>query len=89
MLTKSTEALLIKALCTHYGESLRLDISVGETGSATPIQEEARRVDAKYEAARASIEADPNVKALQDMFGAELNRDSIEPVHNQPSANQE
>ena len=89
LLTKSTEALLIKALCTHYGESLRLDISIGETGSATPIQEEARRVDAKYEAARASIEADPNVKALQDMFGAELNRDSIEPVHNQPSANQE
>ena len=89
LLTKSTEALLIKALCTHYGESLRLDISIGETGSATPIQEEARRVDAKYEAARASIEADPNVKALQDMFGAELNRDSIEPVHNQPPANQE
>ncbi len=87
--TKSTEASLIKALCMHYGESLRLDISIGETGSATPIQEEARRVDAKYEAARASIEADPNVKALQDMFGAELNQDSIEPIHNQPSANQE
>ncbi len=89
LLTKSTEASLTKALCTHYGESLRLDISIGKTGSATPIQEEARRVDAKYAAARASIEADPNVKALQDMFGAELNQDSIEPIHNQPSANQE
>ena len=89
LLTKSTEAALHKALCAHYGESLRLAIAIGETGSATPIQEEARRVDAKYEAARASIEADPNVKALQDMFGAELNADSIEPIHNQPPANQE
>ena len=89
LLTKSTEAALTRALCAHYGESLRLDISIGETGSATPSQEEARRVDAKYEAARASIEADPNVKALQDMFGAELNADSIEPIQNQPSTNQE
>jgi DNA polymerase-3 subunit gamma/tau len=89
LLTKSTEASLHKALCRHYDESLRLEIAIGETGSVTPSQEEARRVDAKYEAARASIEADPNVKALQDMFGAELNVDSIEPIQNQPPANQE
>jgi DNA polymerase-3 subunit gamma/tau len=89
LLTKSTEAALKKALCTYYDESLRLDISIGETVSATPSQEEARRVDAKYEAARASIEADPNVKALQDMFGAELNPDSIEPIQNQTTTNQE
>jgi len=89
LLTKSTEAALHKALCRHYEESLRLEISIGETGSATPSQEEARRVDAKYEAARASIEADPNVKALQDMFDAELNVDSIEPIQNQPPASQE
>ncbi len=89
LLTQSTEAALRKALCAFYGESLRLDISIGETASATPIQEEARRIDAKYAAARASIEADPNVKALQDMFGAELNADSIEPIPNLPSANQE
>ena len=89
LLTKSTEAALTRALCAHYGESLRLDISIGDTGSATPIQEEARRVDAQYEAARAAIEADPNVKAMQDMFGAELNPDSIEPIGNQPTTNQE
>ena len=89
LLTKSTKAALTKALCAHYGESLRIEIAIGETESATPIQEEARRVDAKYEAARASIEADPNVKALQDMFGAELNPDSIEPIQNQSSTNEE
>jgi DNA polymerase-3 subunit gamma/tau len=66
-----------------------VNISIGETESATPAQQEARRVDAQYEAARASIEADPNVKALQDLFGAEINSDSIEPIGNQSSANQE
>jgi DNA polymerase-3 subunit gamma/tau len=89
LLTKSTEAALSNALCRHFDESLRLKIAIGENGSATPIQEEARRVDERYEAARASIEADPNVKALQDLFGAELNPDSIEPVQNQPRANRE
>ena len=47
----------------------------------TPIQEEARRADKEMEAARASLESDPNVKALQDMFGAQLNPDSIELIH--------
>jgi DNA polymerase-3 subunit gamma/tau len=88
-LTKSAEAALKQALCKHFGESLRVNISIGETESATPAQQEARRVDAQYEAARASIEADPNVKALQDLFGAEINSDSIEPIGNQSSANQE
>lgn len=89
LLTKSTQAALTKALCMHFGESLRLDISVGETGSATPNQEEARRVDAQYEAARVSIESDPNVKTLKDLFGAEVSPESIEPVRNQSSANRE
>ncbi len=89
LLTHSTEAALTKALCAYYDESLRIKIAIGETESATPIQQEARKVDAKYEAARRSIEADPTVKALQDLFGAELNADSIEPIQNQSSANQE
>jgi len=89
LLTKLTEAALSKALCAYYDESLRIEIAIGETESATPIQEEARRADAKYQAARASIEADPTIKALQDMFDAEINPDSIEPVQDHSSANQE
>ena len=34
--------------------------------------------DERIEAAKATLEADPNVKALKDMFGAEINADSIE-----------
>jgi hypothetical protein len=46
------------------------------------MQAQARRSDEKLEAARESLEADPNVKALRDLFGAELNPDSIELIDN-------
>jgi len=89
LLTKSTQTALTTALCTYFGESLRVDIAIGATDSATPMQEEARREDEKYAAARESIEADPMVKGLKDMFGAEIKADSIEPIQEQPAANQE
>jgi len=57
-----------------------VDVSLAASAGETPIQEQARRSDEKIEAARESLEADPNVKALKDMFGAELNQDSIEPL---------
>ncbi len=34
----------------------------------------------RYEAAKASLESDPNIQTLQTMFGAELKTDSIEPI---------
>ena len=41
------------------------------------------------EAARVGLEADPNVKALKDMFGAELVADSVEPISSKSAARQE
>ncbi len=83
-LTKSRQKALAAAVSERFGEPLRIEISVAESVAETPIQEEARRVDEKMEAARASLESDPNVKALQDMFGAQLNPESIELI--QPSS---
>jgi DNA polymerase-3 subunit gamma/tau len=80
LLTKSRQKALSDAVSERFGEPLRVEISIAESAPETPIQEEARRVDEKIEAARASLESDPNVKALQDMFGAQLNPDSIELV---------
>jgi hypothetical protein len=37
--------------------------------------------DERMEAARQTLEADPNVQALKDMFGAELKTDSIELIN--------
>ncbi len=41
------------------------------------MQSESRQVDEQFAAERAKLEADPNVQQLKDMFGAELNTDSI------------
>ena len=41
------------------------------------MQTESRQTDERFAAERAKLEADPNVQALKDMFGAELNTDSI------------
>lgn len=78
LLTKSREKAIAAALSGRFGEALRVEIRVAESASETPMQEQARRVDEQMQAARASLESDPNVKAMQDMFGAQLNPESIE-----------
>jgi len=80
LLTRQRQQAIAEALSARFGMPLKVDISVAASAGETPIQEQARRSDEKLEAARESLEADPNVKALKDMFGAELNPDSIEPL---------
>lgn len=90
LLTRSRQQALAEALSARFGETLKVDITVGnEAGGETPLQAEARQVDEKLEAARASLESDPNVKALRDMFGAEMKPDSIELIDRRRSAGQE
>jgi DNA polymerase-3 subunit gamma/tau len=82
LLTKQRKEMLGNALSAHFGEPLGVDISIVATAVAvpveTPVQEEHRLADEEIEAARVSLESDPNVQALKDMFGAELRTDSIE-----------
>jgi DNA polymerase III subunit gamma/tau len=90
LLTRSRQDAIAAALTRHFGESLKVDILIGtESGNETPVQQAARLVDERRAEARASLEADPNVKALKDMFGAELNPDSIELVDGRKAANRE
>ncbi|HEX7718787.1 MAG TPA: DNA polymerase III subunit gamma/tau [Woeseiaceae bacterium] len=90
LLTRSRQDAIAAALSDRFGEALKVDILVGTgSGNETPVQQAARLVDEQRAAARASLEADPNVKALQDMFGAELNPDSIELVDRRKAANRE
>ena len=80
MLTRPRQETLAKALSTHFGEELKVDIAVSTDGPETPHQAENRLADESLEAARQSLESDPNVQALKSMFGAELKQDSIEVV---------
>jgi DNA polymerase-3 subunit gamma/tau len=93
LLTSSRQTALAEALTSHFGEALKLDISLQESTSepavATPHQEEIRDKDARLDAARQSLESDPGVHALKSMFGAEMKRDSVELVEKQTAPDQE
>jgi len=79
LLTRARQDRLAEALSAHFGERLKVEISVGRRADVeTPLQAEARRANEELAAARESLEADPNVRALKDMFGATLNTESIE-----------
>ncbi len=84
LLTKSRQKALAAAVSDRFGEALRVKINIAKTAAETPMQGEVRRADEKIAAARASLESDPNVKTLQDMFGAQLNPESIELIHDSP-----
>ena len=81
LLTGERKEALAAALSKHFNEPLSVDINVAEVSHETPHQEESRLADERIEAARVSLEADPNVKALKTMFGAELKTDSIELIN--------
>ena len=78
MLTRQRKEALSTALSDHFSEPLLVDISMGEAVAETPMQEETRLADERIEAAIESLESDPNVQALKNMFDAELKTDSIE-----------
>ncbi len=84
VLTKERRSALADALSTHFCERLSIDIRIDDAVPAekeTPVQAESRATDERYEAAKASLEQDPNVQKLQTMFDAELKIDSIEPIN--------
>ena len=77
-LTRQRKDSLAKRLSNHFGEPLVVDISIGAAEKVeSPLRAENREADEHFAAERAKLEADPNVQALKDMFGAELNPESI------------
>jgi len=81
LLTKQRKDSLASHLSTHFGEKLTVEITLSADGGETPVQEESRMADERLEAARQTLEADPNVQTLKNMFGAELKTDSIELIN--------
>ena len=79
MLTKSRRDQLAAHLSEHFGETLTVDIDIVASPAAeTPMQQETRLADERLEQARRSLEEDPNVQTLKNMFGAEMQADSVE-----------
>ena len=81
LLTDRLESRLAEALENHAGGPVRLRYRTGDPGGETAARRASRHADERLEAARASIDQDPNVRALKETFGARVQPESIKPVN--------
>lgn len=72
------ESRLAEALQHHYGRGSRLKISVADlAGRASPAELEAQAARERRAQAQQALENDPNVQALREAFGAEVDPATI------------
>jgi DNA polymerase-3 subunit gamma/tau len=74
------EDKLTQALSAHFNEPIKVEIEVSEVKLDTPARRQQADAEEKLRAARESIESDPNIKAMRDVFGATVQPESIKPV---------
>jgi DNA polymerase-3 subunit gamma/tau len=81
LLTDRLKSRLAAALEAHTGGPVRLTYRTGDAQGETAARRASRHADERLEAARASIEDDPNVRALKETFGASVQPESVKPVN--------
>ncbi len=81
--TNMMEDKLRQALSTYYGEPVVLEFTAGGGGAIdTPARQLKAAADDRLQHARASIESDPNIRAMKEMFGATVTPESVRPTDN-------
>jgi len=80
LLTDQLQKRLVRTLQESFGKSLRVEIVVIDGDVETVASRVADESASQMQAAQNSIENDPNVRDLMDMFGAEVEQESIRPV---------
>jgi DNA polymerase-3 subunit gamma/tau len=78
--TEQLVGRLEEALSKHFGESLRVKIQVSQRVLETPAKIDEKHEVARLEAARAAIDADPNVRALRETFSAQVKTELVKPL---------
>ena len=78
--TPQVESALAQALSQHFGHPVRLTIEVGASGEETPAERSRRAREQRQRAAEQAIAADENVKAIQELFGAQIIPGSVRPL---------
>ena len=73
------EERLAQALSNYFGEPIDLVITAAKDVANTPARLQKAAADDRMQAARASVENDPNIRAMRDIFGATVQPDSIRP----------
>jgi DNA polymerase-3 subunit gamma/tau len=76
------EQRIAQLLGEHFGETTRLEIVHGERAGElmTPAKREAIVNDDRQRAAELSIESDPAVRAMREVFGATVRPGSVKPL---------
>ena len=74
------EEKLSQALSAYFGESIKIDVALATDEVDTPARQRKAAADDKLQNARASIDNDPNVRAMRDIFGATVQPDSVRPL---------
>ena len=77
--TPTAEQRLQEALTERYGEKIRLVITVGDGETESPAAKQNRQRDERYRKSEKTLSSDPEVRALQETFGAEIVPGSIQP----------
>ena len=78
MLTDERADLISAGLSSYFDELLTVNIRIEKTEEETPIQEESRKMDERLENARSLLEKDQNIQSIKNMFGANLQAESVE-----------
>jgi DNA polymerase-3 subunit gamma/tau len=74
---------LTQALSQYFGQTVRLEITVGEIAGeeVTLARLQAQAADERLKAAEQAIEGDPAVCAMRDVFGATVQPGSVRPLN--------
>ena len=80
LLGKPQQDKLQAELQTLYGQALRLEIDVAEVATETPAERSRNAQRERQDLAIASIEQDPFVRDVVDLFDASIDESTIKPV---------
>jgi DNA polymerase-3 subunit gamma/tau len=75
------EQKLAQALAQHFGQAVRLEISVADETVVTPARQQAQAADERLKAAEQAIDDDPAVRAMREVFGATVQPGSVKPLN--------
>jgi len=76
----SLEERLTQALSAYYGESIRIEFTQAAEEINTPARQQKAAANDRLASARVAIDADPNIRAMRETFGATVQPESIRPV---------
>ncbi len=78
--TPQVESSLEKALSSHLQRPIKLTITVEGVSDETPAMRQQRAMEARQRSAELMIARDENVRAIQELFGAQIIPGSVRPL---------